>query len=393
MRLTRLQVLVTSLLLVASMSTPAHAATFHPTLTLNRSSGAVGSTVIVSGTQALGQCGGVTFGPSPRSPGPKGTDFFGSGSQPRFQVSYVIPPYLEGGFIPNVVVPGPYVFEIACDESNNPATEVIVTVPFTVTSNAVPPGRFVGMASTPDGGGYWLAEAGGGVSSYGDAHLEGSLPRLAITPVAPIVGIAATPTGSGYWLAGGDGGVFSFGSATFHGSLPALHIHPVSPIVGITSTPDGGGYWLVASDGGIFTFGDAGFLGSAAGKISSDTRITSLAATPGGQGYWMLEDRGPVLVFGDAANFGQVNSAHVPPPHLSWVGIALTPTGRGYLLAEADGRVVAFGDAVGPQHGDLRLNQLVVGISPTPSGKGHWLAAGDGGVFTFGDAGFHGSAA
>ena len=34
----------------------------------------------------------------------------------------------------------------------------------------------------------------------------------------PIVGIAATPDGGGYWLVASDGGIFSFGDATFYGS-------------------------------------------------------------------------------------------------------------------------------------------------------------------------------
>jgi hypothetical protein len=34
----------------------------------------------------------------------------------------------------------------------------------------------------------------------------------------PIVGIAGTPDGKGYWLVAADGGVFAFGSAGFFGS-------------------------------------------------------------------------------------------------------------------------------------------------------------------------------
>ena len=67
----------------------------------------------------------------------------------------------------------------------------------------------------------------------------------------PVVGIAATPDGGGYWLVASDGGVFSFGDAHFFGSMGGRHLN--QPIVGITPTPDGGGYWLVASDGGIFS--------------------------------------------------------------------------------------------------------------------------------------------
>jgi hypothetical protein len=75
--------------------------------------------------------------------------------------------------------------------------------------------------------------------------------------------MASTPDGGGYWLVASDGGIFSFGDAQFHGSTGSLPL--VEPVVGMAANPDGGGYWLVASDGGIFTFGDGNFYGSAAG--------------------------------------------------------------------------------------------------------------------------------
>ena len=71
----------------------------------------------------------------------------------------------------------------------------------------------------------------------------------------PIVGMAATPDGGGYWLVASDGGIFAFGDARFYGSTGAITLN--QPIVGMRATPDGSGYWLVAADGGIFAFGDA----------------------------------------------------------------------------------------------------------------------------------------
>ncbi len=109
----------------------------------------------------------------------------------------------------------------------------------------------VGMAATPDGGGYWLVAADGGIFSFGDAAFHGSTGSLHLNQ--PIVGMAATPDGGGYWLVAADGGIFSFGDAAFHGSTGSLHLN--QPIVGMAATPDGGGYWLVAADGGIFSFG------------------------------------------------------------------------------------------------------------------------------------------
>jgi hypothetical protein len=79
----------------------------------------------------------------------------------------------------------------------------------------------------------------GGVFSFGDAAYDGSLPGDRIH-VSNIVGMATTPDGGGYWLVGSDGGVFSFGDAAYDGSLPAESTH-VSNIVGMATTPDGGG--------------------------------------------------------------------------------------------------------------------------------------------------------
>ena len=36
---------------------------------------------------------------------------------------------------------------------------------------------------------------------------------------APVVGIGKRPNGLGYWLASADGGVFVFGGAGFYGSM------------------------------------------------------------------------------------------------------------------------------------------------------------------------------
>ena len=119
----------------------------------------------------------------------------------------------------------------------------------------------VGGAPTPDGQGYWVVSANGGVFNFGDAGFFGSLGGIRL--VAPIVAMAATPDGMGYWLVASDGGVFTFGDAGFFGSLGGTRL--VAPIVGIRDTPDGHGYWLYGADGGIFTYGDAGFFGAGSG--------------------------------------------------------------------------------------------------------------------------------
>ena len=84
----------------------------------------------------------------------------------------------------------------------------------------------------------------------GDAGFYGSTGALSLNK--PVVGMASTPDGKGYWLVASDGGIFSLGDAGFYGSTGGLSLN--KPIVGMASTPDGKGYWLVASDGGIFSF-------------------------------------------------------------------------------------------------------------------------------------------
>ena len=138
----------------------------------------------------------------------------------------------------------------------------------------------VGAAATPDGLGYWVVAADGGIFAYGDAAFEGSAGGIHLN--APVVGMAATPDGGGYWLVASDGGVFAFGDAAFEGSMGATPLN--EPVVGMAASPDGGGYWLVASDGGVFTFGDAPFEGSDGGTPKHALAV-GIAGRPGG--YWI----------------------------------------------------------------------------------------------------------
>ena len=139
------------------------------------------------------------------------------------------------------------------------------------------------MAATPDGKGYWLVAADGGVFSFGDAQFYGSTGSMSLNK--PVVGMTATPDGRGYWMVASDGGIFSFGDAGFHGSEGGTPLN--EPIVGMAATPSGGGYWMVASDGGIFSFGDARFYGSEGGTQLS-APVVGMAATPSGDGYWIV---------------------------------------------------------------------------------------------------------
>ncbi len=224
---------------------------------------------------------------------------------------------------------------------------------------------FAGLAS-PDGKGYILASADGGVFASGDAQFEGSLGDLALN--GPIIALAGTADGKGYWLGAIDGGVFSFGDAQFYGSMGAVHLN--QPVVGMASTPDGKGYWLVAADGGIFSFGDAQFFGST-GAIKLNQPIVGMASTADGKGYWLVAADGGIFSFGDAQYFGSEGSADLPDPV---VGIIASPDGGGSTMAPANGVVFAFGDA--KSFGQLQLDPTATPISAIVGdnrGDGYWL--------------------
>jgi ribosomal protein L24E len=240
----------------------------------------------------------------------------------------------------------------------------------------------VGIASTPDGGGYWIASANGGVFSFGDATFYNSLAGIHLS--APIVGIASTPDGHGYWLVASDGGIFAFGDAGYYGSMGG---HPLTrPVVGITATHDGHGYWEVASDGGIFAFGDAPFYGSMGGHPLNKP-VVGIAATPSGRGYWEVATDGGIFAFGNAPFHGSTGGIRLFRPV---VAMASTASGNGYWMVASDGGIFAFGDATfHGSTGGTALASPVVGMT-APSQVGYWLTAADGGVFSFGVP-FHGS--
>jgi hypothetical protein len=224
------------------------------------------------------------------------------------------------------------------------------------------------------------ATTGPAVLAFGDARAPGNPSDL--RPSRPVVGMARTPDGGGYWLVASDGGVFTFGNAGFHGSMGGKPLN--RPVVGMAATPDGGGYWLVASDGGMFTFGNAPFLGSMGGAPLNQP-IVGMATTPDGRGYWLVASDGGIFTFGNAGFHGSMGGKPLNRPV---VGMAATPTGTGYWLVASDGGIFSFNAAFHGSTGGQRLNRPIVAMATAPTG--YWLVASDGGVFSF-DAPFHGS--
>jgi len=222
----------------------------------------------------------------------------------------------------------------------------------------------VGMASSPDGHGYWIATASGTVFGFGDAVAYAS----ALSPKGHVVAIVPSGVGVGYWLACSTGAVVAFGDASLRGSPNERALS--TPIVAMAATPDARGYWLAASGGRVFGFGDAHLYGSATAELDND-HVVAMADTPDGKGYWLAASDGQVFPFGDARSYGapagDLGSSHI-------AAMTTTPDGKGYWLATSNGQVFPFGDArsYGSAASVIKRSP-VVAIATVAGGRGYWL--------------------
>jgi predicted outer membrane repeat protein len=190
----------------------------------------------------------------------------------------------------------------------------------------------VGIASTPDGKGYWIAEPDGKVVPFGDATALGSPPQKSLK--SPVVGIVSAPAGDGYLLVTSLGAVYAFGDLHGHGS-PAPK-SATSPVVAVALTPDAKGHYLVERDGSVLGFGDATVHGSS--KAPASDPVTGIAAASD-DGYWVVEQSGAVEHFGSAEGYGSVSAPQ------RTVAIEATADHLGYFVAERNGVVRGKGDA------------------------------------------------
>jgi hypothetical protein len=71
----------------------------------------------------------------------------------------------------------------------------------------------------------------------------------------PVVGLGGTPDGGGYWMVGADGGIFALGDAPYQGSLPGIGMRATA--VALLPTRTGLGYLVDTAAGQAVAFGDA----------------------------------------------------------------------------------------------------------------------------------------
>ena len=230
-------------------------------------------------------------------------------------------------------------------------------------SNAVTPGL--------GDDGYVVETSDGAVLGFGDVESHGGIAGEG----EQAAGIATTPDGLGYWVVTTTGSVTSFGDAVFLGDTSTANV------AGIASLPDGTGYWIVTKSGVVHGFGQATAY---PGRLPAGAVITGIASSHDGKGYWLVSKNGEVTAFGDARSYGSLSGTGSAQ---SVVAIAAMPSGKGYWLASAQGRVFAFGDARGyGSPATQQLSQPIVGMAAAPDGYGYWLVSSDGKVYNFGSA-------
>ncbi|NNN18569.1 MAG: CHAP domain-containing protein, partial [Acidimicrobiaceae bacterium] len=239
------------------------------------------------------------------------------------------------------------------------------------------------MAATPDGKGYWLVAADGGIFTFGDATFYGSMGGQDLN--ASVVGMAAAPGGSGYWMVGSDGGVFTFGSATFYGSMGALV--PSVPIAAVTPTVSGNGYYLLSPDSFNYNF-----------KPNPGERVVSESGSIVGAAESQI---GPTTSPGSFCNpYGPCeewcalfaswtwNKAGIPTPEDGFTGtlfnwVARNQRSLGPSVVPAEGDFVFYG--TGPQSSSTSVH---MGIVVQTWGDGSVLTIeGDSGPGNGGDLG------
>jgi hypothetical protein len=289
---------------------------------------------------------------------------------------------VAGGFVVSVaVLTVLYVFATALAPTSVATTKAHAAATATCFQTAGFPNgsAVVGMAVTPDDGGYWIVANDGYVAACGDAAYLGQQTTLN----APIVGIAATLDGGGYYLVASDGGIFAFGDAQFQGSTGSIKLN--KPVVGMTVDPATGGYRLVASDGGIFSY-HAPFLGST-GSMTLNKPVVGMAVAGNGNGYWLVAADGGIFSYG-APFRGSAGSMHLNKPV---VGMAADAASVGYWLVASDGGIFSYDAPFYGSTGSITLNKPIVGMEANAPANGYRFVAADGGVFSYGSSKFYGT--
>jgi hypothetical protein len=184
-----------------------------------------------------------------------------------------------------------------------------------------------------------------------------------------VVGTAATPDGRGYWLVAADGGVFAYGSAGFLGS--AVGLAGSGTVVDLEPTPGGTGYWMADSNGGVFAFGDAAFFGSAAGMDLTGPVVgvvSSPATVPVPQDFTIAGDAPIALLPGTTSSI-DLRFANPNAVAITVKSVTVTVTTSGVTCAASAFALVRglHGPVAVPARTTATLSQLGVPPADWPS--------------------------
>jgi len=168
----------------------------------------------------------------------------------------------------------------------------------TVITTSCATGKIAGVASAGSAGGFYAFDACGNV--YAEA---GATPHGSATPArADIAGLASTPDGKGYWIVESDGTVWTFGDAA---NFPPVQTITTSCPGGIdgAATDPAGGFYAFTDCGNVYNEAGASWFKSLANSV---TDVEGFAATADGNGYWLIrvdsQGNGTLTAFGDATS-------------------------------------------------------------------------------------------
>lgn len=194
----------------------------------------------------------------------------------------------------------------------------------------------VSSIPTQSGRGAYVFTNIGRVIRVGDASaisdLSGREDLLWISQLnAPIVDARLSPDGRGYWMLSADGGIFTFGTATFAGSVPDK---PRSDwineeIVSFSANESGSGYVVVAKSGKAwwFNFEERPQLPNVLLETFGSSRLNSPIAavmTRSCGGYLMVANDGGVFAT-PMSDCGFQGSLGANPPNTDIVALSPIP--------------------------------------------------------------------
>ena len=186
-------------------------------------------------------------------------------------------------------------------------------------------------------GGFWVLRGDGtvlsyeGAPAYGSPHFSGDYAR----------DIAAMPDGSGYVVLDAFGGVHRYGSARFtlSGVGGPWFGWDIARSIAITS--NGAGLAVLDGFGGYHPYGNAPKISGLPYWRGWDI-ARSISYRPGG-GVYMLDGFGAVWARGGATSYGST--------YFAWDiarDLTVWPDGRGYAVIDGFGGVHRFGSAKNP---------------------------------------------